>query len=82
MRPAAELHCSTQTQQPPQPADLTLPITCRLRVETQADLQRAVLQSTTASIAVPELELALSTGSGGGLATTVGDLIGSVSSGG
>lgn len=51
---------------------------CRLRVETPADLQRAVLQSSSASIALPELELALSTGSAGGLATTVGRLISSL----
>jgi hypothetical protein len=52
---------------------------CRLRVEHPADLERAVLQSASASIAVPELELALSTGSSSGMATTVGALINNVS---
>ena len=32
-------------------------LACRLRVEEPADLERAVLQSASASIAVPELEL-------------------------
>ncbi|KAI3438718.1 hypothetical protein D9Q98_001138 [Chlorella vulgaris] len=50
----------------------------RLRVESAADLQRTVLQSSSASLAVPELELALSTGNGIGMATTVGQLIGSL----
>lgn len=48
-------------------------------MESAADLQRTVLQSSSASLAVPELELALSTGNGIGMATTVGQLIGSVS---
>lgn len=54
----------------------------RLRVETATDLERAVLQSASASIAVPELELALSTGSNAGMATTVGQLISNVRWGG
>lgn len=52
----------------------------RLRVEAPADLERAVLQSASASIALPDLELALSSGGEGGLATTVGELISSVRS--
>lgn len=48
-------------------------------MESAADLQRAVLQSASASIAVPELELALSSGGGGGMATTAGELISNVS---
>lgn len=50
----------------------------RLRVQEPADLERAVLQSASASVAVPELELALSTGSNAGMATTVGQLIGNL----
>ena len=52
---------------------------CRLRVEMPADLERAVLQSASASISLPELELALSTGSNAGMVTTVGQLVSNVS---
>ena len=44
-----------------------------------ADLERAVLQSASASISLPELELALSTGSNAGMVTTVGQLVSNVS---
>lgn len=47
-------------------------------MQAPADLQRAVLQSASGSIAVPELELALSSGGGDGMVTTVGELIGNV----
>lgn len=47
-------------------------------MESPADLERAVLQAASGSIAVPELELALSSGGSGGLATTVGQLISGV----
>ncbi|KAL4425611.1 hypothetical protein ABPG75_009627 [Micractinium tetrahymenae] len=52
----------------------------RLRVEKPADLERAVLQSASGSIALPDVGLALSSGGEGGLATTVGQLISSLAS--
>lgn len=50
----------------------------RLRVEAPADLERAVLLSASACMALPDLELALSNGGEGGLVTTVDRLISSV----
>lgn len=47
-------------------------------MEAPADLERAVLQAASGSIAVPELELALSSGGSGGMVTTVGKLISGV----
>ena len=46
-----------------------------LQVEEPEDLQRDVLKSETASIAVPELELEVTTGTLGGLITTVEGLL-------
>lgn len=46
-----------------------------LKVEEPADLQRDVLKSESASIAVPELELEVTTGTLGGLITTVEGLL-------
>lgn len=46
-----------------------------LRVEEPADLQRDVLKAETASVSVPELDLEVSTGTLGGLITTVEGLL-------
>ena len=48
---------------------------CTLKVDSQADLQRDVLKSETASVAVPELELEVTTGTLGGLITTAEGLL-------
>lgn len=47
----------------------------RLNVEGPADLQRDVLKSETASVMVPELDLEVTTGTLGGLITTVEGLL-------
>lgn len=49
--------------------------TCKLKVTSPADLQRDLLKSETASVAVPELELEVTTGTLGGLITTVEGLL-------
>ncbi|KAK9817693.1 hypothetical protein WJX72_000744 [[Myrmecia] bisecta] len=49
-----------------------------LKVEQQEDLRRDVIKSETASVSVPELELELTTGTMGGLVTTVEGLLDSV----
>ena len=46
-----------------------------LRVADPADLQRDVLKSESASVSVPELELEVTTGTLGGLVTTVEGLL-------
>jgi zinc finger protein len=48
-------------------------------VEDPADLQRDVIKAESAGIHIPELELEVSTGSMGGLVTTVEGLVDSVS---
>lgn len=48
---------------------------CTLKVASPADLKRDVLKSETASVAVPELELEVTTGTLGGLITTAEGLL-------
>ena len=48
---------------------------CTLKVRSPADLKRDVLKSETASVAVPELELEVTTGTLGGLITTAEGLL-------
>lgn len=49
-----------------------------LRVETQEDLRRDVIKAETATLEIPELELEVTTGTLGGLITTVEGLVESV----
>ena len=47
----------------------------QLRVDDAADLQRDVLKAETASVTVPELDLEVTTGTLGGIITTVEGLL-------
>eukprot|EP00884_Botryococcus_braunii_P018349 jgi/Botrbrau1/5198/Bobra.0172s0066.1 len=50
-----------------------------LRVEKDEDLRRDVIKAETASVSIPQLDLYVSTGTSGGLVTTVEGLVNSVS---
>lgn len=51
----------------------------KLQVETPEDLLRDVIKAESASVEIPQLDLYVSTGSSGGLVTTVEGLLSSVS---